>query len=124
MKIFGKVPAKRAAKRRFDEDQGWLADEAEWNQQQSERILREVKQVGGWEAWEALEKQREQSILDDAPPLDENPLSLEEMLKDREPEPPEGEEPTLNQQEAERILREVKEVGGWDAWEALEKKCG
>ncbi len=126
MKIFANALAKRVAKRRFDGDQGRLAAEADWNQEESERILREVKEVGGWEAWDTLKKQHEQSILDEPPP-DEGPLSPEEMWENYEPEPPEDPEQEklfFNRQDAEQILREVKEAGGWEAWEALEQKRG
>ena len=116
-----KTLAERVAKRRSDENEALLADEADWNRRQSKQILREVEQVGSWEAWEALEKKREQSILD-APPPDESPLSLDEMLEIRGPEPPEEEEPSFDEQEAEQIRAEANKAGSWEAWGALEKK--
>ena len=93
-----KRDAKLAAKKRIADDHAMRAEEIIYgqeerilNQPETERILREVAQVGGWDVWEALEKQREQSLYEDAPPY-EGP-SLEQMLEDYEPEPPEDDEP-------------------------------
>ena len=116
-----KIFAKKVAKRRSDADKERLADEADWNRQQSEEILREVKEAGSWEAWEAQEVAREkyeQSMRDDPPPYDEVAMDL--MMQNYEPMPPEEELPSLEHQEAEQILLDVAEAGGWDAWEAQE----
>ncbi len=116
-----KIFAERVAKRRSDENEALLADEADWNRRQSKQILREVKEAGSWEAWEAQEVAREkyeQSMRDNPPPYDE--VAMDMMIANYESMPPEEEPPPLELQEAEQILLDVAEAGGWDAWEAQE----
>ena len=109
---FAKARAKGEAKQSFVDNQARHGIEVEFSSQESERILREVKELGGWKAWAAQMKEHERRILGDPPSCDDP--SREKSLAVYKPEPPEGEK--FNPQESERILRDVKETGGWEAW--------
>ena len=147
---FEEAKAKKEAKRRLAENQAILENEQEYEQERWKQIDHEVAQVGGWEAWEELQRQYEESLADVEPC--EGP-SIEDMVANYVPEPPNvgslhsfGEAKAIkdgkldvakrfaenmawladkmlhDQERSKQIEHEVAQAGGWEAWEKQEKQ--